>query len=225
VTSADVSVRVDGDAVRYSFNVRFQGAAALEARARIGDGAADDLSKFCQRLLELRYRETPVEHATATPLAQHDAPLSVAFEIRSTVGLRHQADLVLLDASPLDLLPPLPSPDVASRRYPLAYRFPRTAQQRVRVSWRGAGVTLRNMPSAASFSADALSYRSQAGPSGPEELEIDEKFIARDRFVYVESWPKFQDFLKGVMARRAERIILARSRPESSDRAPSSPGF
>jgi hypothetical protein len=209
VTAADVAARVEGETVFYAVHVRFQGAAALEARYWIGDAAEEDLKKFCQSLLGPAYRETPIEHASATPLAKHDEPLDLTFEARSGVGLRHQADLVLVDASPLDLLPPLPSPDVATRRYPLAYRFPRTVQQKVRVSWSGAGLSLRNVPSSASYSADALSYRSQAGPSGSESLEIDERFVASDRFVFVESWPKLQEFLKGVRTRRAESVILA----------------
>jgi hypothetical protein len=210
LTAADVGSRVDGDAVRYAVSVRFQGDAAIEARARIGDATEDRLTRFCQGLLAARYRETPVEHASATPLAQHDAPLVVAFEVRSTTALQPQGDLVLLEASPLDLLPPLPSPDVALRRYPLSYRFPRTVQQTVRVAWRGTGLALRNAPSTPSLQADALAYRSQGGPTGAETLEIEEKFVAGDRFILVDSWPKLQAFLKGVAARRAEKIILAK---------------
>jgi hypothetical protein len=210
LTAANVAARVDGEAVKYSVSVRFHGAAAIEARHRVGDATGDHLTRFCQGLLAPRFRETPIENASATPLEKHDAPLTVAFEIRSSGGLQPQGDLVLLDGSPLDLLPPLPSADVVSRKYPLAYRFPRTIQQTVRVAWQGSGMTLRNAPTPASMSADALSYRLQPNPTGAETLEIDEKFIAGDRFVLVDSWPKLQEFLKGLTARRSEKIILAK---------------
>lgn len=210
VTTADVSARIDGDRVQYGIRVELHGSAALRARAEIGDGSEKQLSAFCGSLLAERYRGAAVTSASASPLDRPDAPLVVSFEVRSDAGLQQQADLVFLEADPLEILPQFPSPEGPPRRYPLGYSYPQTVQKTLRVSLSGTGLVLRNAPTDVDLSEDVLTFRSRPVAVGPEGLSLEERFVLRDRFVYVDAWPRLQSFFRRLLARRTERIILAR---------------
>ncbi|HQR45407.1 MAG TPA: DUF3857 domain-containing protein [Thermoanaerobaculia bacterium] len=210
LTAADLETRIEPDGVRYLVRLRLHGGPALRARAEIGDGTGERLAAFCRGLLSARFRGAPVEHPTAGPLDQPEAPLAVAFEIRSDAGREEQADLVLVESDPLDALPPFPSPDVGVRRYPIAYAYPRSVQKSIHVSWAGSGLALRNAPGEVSLAEDVLSFQARPLSVKPDGLELESRFVLRDRFVYVDAWPRLQTFLRGLAARRGERIVFVR---------------
>ncbi|HUM01045.1 MAG TPA: DUF3857 domain-containing protein, partial [Thermoanaerobaculia bacterium] len=210
LTAADVAARIEADGVRYAVRLELHGSAALRARAEIGDGSEARLADFCRELLSPRFRGAAVERASAVPLEASGTPLRVAFEIRSAAGREEQADLVLVESDPLDTLPPFPSPDGASRRYPISFAYPRSVQKTIRVSWEGSGLTLRNAPVEVALAEDVLSFRSRPVARTPDGVELESRFVLRDRFVYVDAWPKLQAFLRGLAARRGERLVLVK---------------
>lgn len=210
LTAADLETRIEPDGVRYVVRLQLHGGAALRARAEIGDGTAERLTGFCRGLLSPRFRGATVEQPTAAPLDRPEAPLAVAFEIRTSAGRDEQADLVLVESDPLDVLLPLPSPDGAVRRYPIALSYPRSIQKSIRVSWTASGLALRNAPGETALAEDVLSFHSRPVLARPDGLELESRFVLRDRFVYVDDWPKLQAFFRGLAAGRGARIVFVK---------------